>query len=206
MNPRNHAGATLVLVGAFVFFAGTIGYATGSTSLTAAAVVDLAALIVVGIGVGLAQIQGAGNDPTGRRLADDDGRLGGLGAGTGLVLGVGLAATTAVLVGTDLALTAGYGAAGGLLAGTIVGRYAGTLDRGERPAARILPVSLFVGFAVGGLVGAIAAWSFDAAVLAGLEVGSGAGGLLSVILANVLIAVARRRVAGDPAPVTPGQA
>jgi hypothetical protein len=97
--------------------------------------------------------------------------------GTGLVLGVGLGALVAVLASVNVASGAGYGISGGILVAAVVE----TLDR--RGTTTLVPACAVAGAAVAAAVGAVAAWSHDASLLAGAGVGIIPGLLLGGFLA-----------------------
>lgn len=199
MNTKSTLGEALIVLGLLAFLGGAVGYAAAVISGTQAAVVDVLALLVLGIGLAIAQSQSEsvpGTDADGEAL---DYSLTNFGAGLGLAIGAGVGLTTALVAGTDLALTVGYGVAGGLVIGAFVGRFAETTTESERenPGLRVLALALFAGIAVGGLLGVLVAWSVDESLVVGLEVGSAAGGLHAVVLANLIIGSARRLRRGE---------
>ncbi|MFB6103520.1 MAG: hypothetical protein ABEJ57_00350 [Halobacteriaceae archaeon] len=100
------------------------------------------------------------------------------GAGIGLVIGVGIAATAAVLAGVDgIATVAGFGAGAGLVVGALTGRYADTTEGETDQRTRVLAVAVGLGIVVGAVLGGLAAWTSERAV-ATFIVGGAAGGVV----------------------------
>jgi predicted permease len=133
-------------------------------------------------------------EPSARRLTrPTDYSPTNVGAGAGLVLGAGIAVTTALFVGSDVALAAGYGTAGGLLVGAMVGRILESAREHETPGLRVVTLALLSGTVVGGVLGLLAAWGIDESLLAGVEVGGAAGALVAVLVVNVLVASIHRQ-------------
>ena len=117
------------------------------------------------------------------------------GAGAGLALGAGIAATTAVLVGPSVnyATAAGYGAAGGLVVGAFAGLLVASSFGRDDWALRLTAGTLFAALAVGALLGALAAWTVDASLFDGAAAGGAGGGALGLLLSAILVAAGRRR-------------
>lgn len=122
------------------------------------------------------------------------------GAGAGLALGAGIAATTAVLVGPSVnyATAVGYGASGGLVVGAFAGLLVASSIGRDGWALRLTAGTLFVALAVGSLLGAVAAWTVDASLFDGATAGGAAGGALGLLLSAVLVAAGRRRPGAEP--------
>ncbi|WP_255149075.1 hypothetical protein [Halorarius halobius] len=123
------------------------------------------------------------------------------GAGAGIPLGAGIGATAAVVAGLsgELALVAGFGVVGGLLVGGLAGGYADENRGDDGWELRLLAVAVLFSLLVGGVLGALTAWTVDAAVPVGYAVGSAAGGLFGLLLSGVLLAAARSEESGGPA-------
>jgi len=111
-----------------------------------------------------------------------------LALGAGIPLGAGLGGTAALLGGVDVAMGAAYGAAGGVLVGGFVSQAATAVRSRDSWRRRLLGASLFVGLAVGALVGGVAAWSVGIAVVDGATAGANAGGVLGLLLAGIVVA------------------
>lgn len=116
------------------------------------------------------------------------------GTGIGIPLGAAIGALTAILTGTssELGLLAGFGVSGGLVVGGFAGWFADSNRSRENWGFRVTAFTLFVSLLVGGLIGALAAWSIDGPLTVGFLVGSGAGGAFSLFLSAILISTARR--------------
>lgn len=96
------------------------------------------------------------------------------GLAVGLIFGAAAGSILGVVV-ADAAPTLTYGAGGGLLVGTLVGRLIEANLGEERLRVRVVGGSAVVGLFVGAVVGAVAAWSIDAGVAVGASVGAGVG-------------------------------
>lgn len=121
------------------------------------------------------------------------------GAGVGLALGAGVGATTATLsgLGGELVVLTGFGVAGGLVVGAFVGRYADETRARHDWRRRLVAVAVLCSLLVGGVLGALAAWTAGSALPEGYAVGSAAGGLFGLLLSGVLLTAARSNVPGE---------
>jgi hypothetical protein len=115
------------------------------------------------------------------------------GAGVGIPLGAGIAATAALLsgVGAEYGVVVAFGVVGGLVVGGFAGQFAEGDPTHERWALRLVAFTLLVSLLAGSLLGLLTAWTVDGSLSAGVAVGSAAGGAFSLLLSGVLFAEAR---------------
>lgn len=125
------------------------------------------------------------------------------GTSLGMILGGGIAGTTAVLagMGPDLPLAFGFGIGGGLGAGVLSGTFADQQRSRKDWVRRTVAFTLFVGVSVGGLLGAVSAWMVDGSLVMGLFAGEAAGGFFGLLLSLLFVLTgrtARRSGSGSP--------
>ena len=130
-------------------------------------------------------------------MSDSPGGERTLALGAGIPLGAGLGATAALLGDAGVALGIAYGAAGGVLVGGFVSQAAEAVRSRDAWRRRLVGASLFVGLAVGALVGGVAAWSVGLAIVDGATAGANAGGVLGVLLAGIVVATGRESTRSD---------
>ncbi|MFB6073950.1 MAG: hypothetical protein ABEJ89_02950 [Haloarculaceae archaeon] len=120
--------------------------------------------------------------------------------GVGVAVGVPLAAAVWLVAGSLAGVDGGTPIAYGAGAGVVIGAFLGTVERRSRgrdgAQARLAGAGLLVGGAVGCVVGALDAWSRDAAMLDGAALGVITGAVVGVLLAGVMLSVERRVLDG----------
>lgn len=106
----------------------------------------------------------------------------------GIVLGVGVAASTALLLDQSPGLSAGYGAGAGLVVGALTGKLADA-NRGEGEwVTRVVGGGTLLGAVVGLGVGAVFAWAQSGTIASGALAGGLAGLLHGALVGAVLAA------------------
>jgi len=106
--------------------------------------------------------------------------------GTGIALGSGVGATTSIIATGDVTQGLIYGLGAGIILGSLLSSVAPRLIETDRPALALVAGGLFLGIAVGGAVGTVAAWGADAALTAGFQAGGAGGAVLGVFIGGTL--------------------
>lgn len=106
--------------------------------------------------------------------------------GVGIALGAGVGSTTATVAGGDVTQGATFGIGGGIVVGAMVALLAERVRDGENPGLSLVVGGLVAGLAVGGLLGAVSAWSVDAGLAGGVQAGGAGGAVLGLLVAGIL--------------------